>query len=329
MRDRAYSEETIYEREHRLREFLGWCEERNVRYPSELSTQVLELYQRHLARRRKDDGELLALQSQHNYLVGVRAFCRWMTRAKLMLYNPAADLVLPRLSQRLPRNVLSPEEAERVVNTPDTTTPLGLRDRAILEVLYSTGMRRAELANLIISDIDSDRGVVLIREGKYRRDRTVPIGERALAWVEKYLFEVRPDYVVPPEDGYVFLTRLGKGFVPNGVSELVTKAVKASGIDKQASAHTFRHTAATVMLEGGADIRYIQEMLGHGSLTTTEVYTRVSIRALKEVHDATHPSAKMGRTRRPGPSPDVEAVKAAKEEQAAESHLAILFDDED
>lgn len=325
MRDRAYSEETVYEREHRLREFVAWCEERDIRYPSELTTQVLELYQRHLARRPKDDGELLMLQTQHNYLIEVRAFCRWMTRAKLVLYNPAAELVLPRLSSRIPRNVLTPDEAERVINAPDVTTPLGLRDRAMLEVLYSTGIRRAELAHLATYDLDVDRGTILVREGKYRKDRTVPIGERALAWTLKYLAEVRPDYVVPPDDGAVFLTRHGKGFVPNGVSELVTKAVDASGISKQASAHTFRHTMATVMLEGGADVRYIQEMLGHGSLTTTEVYTRVSIRALKEVHDATHPSARLAR-RSPGSRPDEE--RAAKEEMRSVDGPRILLDDE-
>jgi integrase/recombinase XerD len=158
-------------------------------------------------------------------------------------------------------------------------------------------MRRAEVASLLIQDLDLERGTVLIREGKYRKDRVVPIGERALAWTVRYLDEVRPDYVVPPDEGYVFLTRLGRPFVPNGISETVTRVVRASGIGKQVSAHALRHSMATAMLEGGADIRFIQQMLGHGSLTTTEVYTRVSIRALKEVHDATHPSARLRRRR--------------------------------
>ncbi len=295
--DRAYSDSTIYGRRLHLARFLAWCRERDLRHPSELTRSVLELYQRHLAHVEKEDGSPLSLQTQENYLVAVRGLCRWLARSKLVLYDPSAELMLPRLSDRIPRSILSSEEVERVLNTPSTSTPLGVRDRAMLETLYSTGMRRAELARLAIGDLDVERGTALIREGKYRKDRVVPIGERALLWTARYLDEVRPEYVVPPDEGFVFLTRHGKGFVPNGVSELVTRVVKASGIGKQASAHSFRHTMATVMLEGGADIRYIQQMLGHSSLTTTEVYTRVSIRALKEVHDRTHPSARLRRRR--------------------------------
>jgi integrase/recombinase XerD len=295
--DRAYSDSTIYGRRLHLARFLGWCRERGMRHPSELTRSVLELYQRHLAHVEKEDGSALSLQTQENYLVAVRGLCRWLARSKLVLYDPSAELMLPRLSDRVPRSILTREEVERVLNTPPTSTPLGIRDRAMLETLYSTGMRRAELARLAVPDLDVERGTVLIREGKYRKDRVVPIGERALRWTAKYLGEVRPEYVVPPDEGFVFLTRHGRGFVPNGVSELVTRVVKASGIGKSASAHSFRHTMATVMLEGGADIRYIQQMLGHSSLTTTEVYTRVSIRALKEVHDRTHPSARLRRKR--------------------------------
>ena len=295
--DRAYSDSTIYGRRLHLARFLAWCRERDLRHPSELTRSVLELYQRHLAHVEKEDGSPLSLQTQENYLVAVRGLCRWLARSKLVLYDPSAELMLPRLSDRIPRSILTSEEVERVLNTPPTSTPLGVRDRAMLETLYSTGMRRAELARLAIPDVDVERGTVLIREGKYRKDRVVPIGERALMWTARYLDEVRPEYVVPPDEGFVFLTRHGKGFVPNGGSELVTRVVKASGVGKQASAHSFRHTMATVMLEGGADIRYIQQMLGHSSLTTTEVYTRVSIRALKEVHDRTHPSARLRRRR--------------------------------
>lgn len=297
LRDRAYAESTLYGRHNHLARFLAWCSEREVRYPSELTRNVLELYQRHLAHTTKDDGTPIELQTQASYLVSVRGLCRWLARRRLVLYDPSADLVLPRLSSRVPRTILTPSETERVLNAADVSMPLGVRDRAILETLYSTGMRRAEVVSLLISDIDSDRGTVLIREGKRRKDRVVPIGERALLWTRRYLTDVRPDYMVPPDEGHVFLSRLGRPFVPNGISELVSRVVKASGIGKKVSAHALRHTAATVMLEGGADIRYIQQMLGHSSLSTTEVYTRVSIRALKEVHDATHPSARLCRRR--------------------------------
>jgi len=296
--DRGYSESTIYNRRLGLLRFVDWCAERGITRPGELTRVVLERYQKSLAGYRKEDGAPLGLQTQENYLVDVRGFCRWMARRRVILYDPSAELELPRLSDRVPRGILTPEEVERVLAAPDTATPLGLRNRAMLEVLYSTGMRRAELARLAISDIDFERGTALIREGKYRKDRVVPIGERALLWVEKYLREVRPEYLVPPDEGYLFLTRLGKGFVPNGVSETVSKAVKASGIGKRASAHSLRHSCATAMLEGGADIRFIQQMLGHASLTTTQIYTRVAITALKEVHERTHPAAGLRRKRK-------------------------------
>jgi integrase/recombinase XerD len=299
--DRRYSPETVYDRRLYLRDLLAWCAERGITSPTELSRQTLELYQQHLAHRTKADGAPLASQTQRGYLGGLAGFCRWLVRSRLVLYNPAADLVLPRSASRIPRDVLTVEEAERILNVPDVATDLGIRDQALLETLYSTGMRRAELARLEVADLDPDRGVVVIREGKGRKDRVVPIGERALAWVGRYLADVRPRYVVPPDEGELFLTRFGRAFVPNGVSELVSQAVQASGVAKRGSAHLFRHTAATLMLEGGADIRYIQQLLGHESLATTQVYTRVSIKALKQVHDATHPGARLNRPSDHGP----------------------------
>jgi integrase/recombinase XerD len=299
--DRSYSGETIDSRRRHLAVFLCWCSERGIHAASELSRQAVELYQRHLAHHSKEDGGRLAVQTQRGYLMTLVGFCRWLARSRLLLYNPAADIVLPRQPSRIPRDVLTIEEAERILNVPDVTTPIGVRDRAILETLYSTGMRRAELAGLEIGDLDTERGLVLIREGKGRKDRMVPIGERALSWIARYLSDVRPLYVVPPDEGEIFLTRFGKGFVPNGISEMVSAVVKASGVGKRGSAHLLRHTAATLMLEGGADIRFIQQMLGHESLSSTQVYTRVSIRALKEVHDATHPGAHLIRPPDRGP----------------------------
>lgn len=293
LRDRSYSEQTVASRRRHLAVFLEWCSERGLGTAPELGRQAVELYQRHLAHHVKDDGGPLAAQTQRGYLMTLTGFCRWLTRSRLILYNPAADLVLPRQPHRIPRDVLSPAEAERVLAVPDVRTLMGVRDRAILETLYSTGMRRSELARLATADVDLERGLALIREGKGRKDRMVPVGERALAWVRRYLADVRPCYVVPPDEGDLFLTRFGRGFVPNGISEVVSAAVTRSGVGKKGSAHLLRHTAATLMLEGGADIRFIQQLLGHEDLGTTQVYTRVSIKALKQVHDATHPAARL------------------------------------
>jgi integrase/recombinase XerD len=207
--------------------------------------------------------------------------------------NPAADLIMPRPEKRLPRAVLSPLEADAVVNVPDIHEPLGVRDRAMLEALYSTGMRRSELLGLKIDDLDAERGTIMIRQGKGKKDRLIPIGERAVAWVEKYVHEVRPGLVTGRDDGVLFLTEMGESLVPEYVTHRFRKYVEAAEIGKKGSCHIWRHTMATAMLENGADVRFVQEMLGHVSLATTQIYTRVSIKKLKEVHAATHPSAKL------------------------------------
>jgi len=210
------------------------------------------------------------------------------------LFFPASELELPRLERRLPKHVLTIRESETVLATTNVSEPLGLRDRAILETLYSTGIRRMEVVNLKLYDMDVDRGTLMVRQGKGKKDRMVPIGKRAIGWIEKYLTEVRPRLIIDPNDVTLFLTHLGQGFTTNRLTQLVREYVDAADIGKRGSCHLFRHTMATLMLENGADIRFIQAMLGHAKLETTQIYTQVSIRKLKEIHEATHP-AKMNR----------------------------------
>ncbi len=135
----------------------------------------------------------------------------------------------------------------------------------------------------------------MVRQGKGKKGRMIPIGERAVAWIEKYVTAVRPGLVVEPEDGTLFLTNIGGSFTPNRLTQLVRNYVDAAAIGKRGACHFFRHTMATIMLENGADIRFIQEMLGHAELSTTQIYTQVSIKKLKEIHTATHPSARVSR----------------------------------
>jgi len=179
---------------------------------------------------------------------------------------------------------------------PDGRRPTtGLRDRAILETLYSTGLRRAELARLAVHDVDFAGGALTVRKGKGGKDRVVPIGERALAWIEKYLADARPALArAGDEADTLFLSeRGGKPLTVAYLSSMATRYVTRAGFGKSGSCHLFRHTCATLMLEGGADIRHVQEQLGHACLQTTQIYTHVSISRLKEVHAATHPAAKL------------------------------------
>ena len=208
---------------------------------------------------------------------------------------------MPRLEKRLPKHVLTQPEVELIINQPDLTTAFGVRDRAILETLYSTGIRRMEIIHLNLYDIDSDRGTLMVRQGKGKKDRMVPVGERALRWMIKYRDEVRPELAMPDDDGTLFLTNLSEAFTRNRMTQLVRDYVNAADIGKSGSCHLFRHTMATLMLENGADIRFIQAMLGHANVSTTQIYTQVSIRQLKEIHTATHPARMAPKTAQEAP----------------------------
>jgi len=240
-----------------------------------------------------------------------------------LLYNPASDLDLPRLEQRLPRAVLTITEAERVLSLPNVHDSLGLRDRAILETFYSTGIRRSELSHLRLYDIDHKRGTVVIRQGKGKKDRMIPVGERARIWIDKYAREARTELVLEPDDSTLFLTHEGESFTPNRLSQLVRDYVDKAALGKRGSCHLFRHTMATLMLEGGADIRFIQAMLGHVNLSTTQIYTRVSIRKLQEIHAATHPGALLKpKTDAAAPAPETDASTPEELFSALEAEAA-------
>ena len=291
MRARNYSSETIRCQSNDVARFLAWCDERSLSEPTEVTQPVLERYQRWLFYHRRPDGRPLSFRTQHHLLSSVKSFFRWLTRQHLTLFNPASELELPRKNVRLPRDILTAAEADWVINQTDVTDPLGVRDRAILETFYSTGIRRKELAGLSLFDLDPARGSLMVREGKGRKDRVVPIGERARAWVDKYVTQVRPDFAVEPDDGHLFLTADGNSFSRLSLlSEMVRKYLVSANVGKKGGCHIFRHTMATLMLENGADIRFIQEMLGHSRLSSTEVYTHVSILKLQQIHQATHPA---------------------------------------
>jgi integrase/recombinase XerD len=311
MKVHNYSTETIGKQQTGLRRFVGWCWERELSRPETITRPILERYQRHLYQSRTKNDRPLSFATQHTLLIPVRGMFAWLTKQNYLVANPAADLDLPRREQRLPKAVLTASEAEAVINQTESHSEMGIRDRAILETLYSTGMRRAELVALKIADLDSERGTILINQGKGKKDRIIPIGDRAIAWIEKYLLEVRPELVAMSgvDDRRIFLTRNGESLTLSLVSRMVKGYVDAAQIGKSGGCHLFRHTCATLMLENGADIRYIQQLLGHADLSTTEIYTRISIRTLKAIHTATHP-ARLERTQ-PAEAPAVPQLNVA------------------
>jgi len=290
-----YSPKTVETRERALRAFFTWAEMRSLTHPKDVTRPILQRYQRHLYFYRKKDGNPLSFRTQASRLTPIRAFFKWLARENHILYNPAGELDMPRPEQRLPKAILSTEEVERVLLQADIETAAGLRDRAIMELLYATAMRRAEAAGLKLWDIDYGRRAITIREGKGGKDRIVPLSERLEAWLVKYRDEARPRFSVNANESTLFINRFGQPIEDKRLTKNIGKYVRAAGIKKQGACHLFRHTAATLMLENGADIRFIQALLGHASLETTQIYTQVSITKLAEIHNATHPGAKLNK----------------------------------
>ena len=314
LKTRAYSEAYIQNCESDLALFIVWAQERGLTKARDVTRPVLESYQRFLFYFRRETKvaakaeperyetreEPLSIRTQLERLSSLKLFFRWLTKNGYILANPASELELPRIPPRRPPEVLSVAEVEQVLSQPDLGTPIGVRDRAILETLYSTGVRRKELSLLSISDVASVAGIVRVRHGKGKKERIIPIGSRALAWIARYLTQARPQLATMPDDGTLFLTATGKPFWPDNLTVLVRRYVKHGGITRPGSCHLFRHTMATLMLDNGADIRFIQEMLGHATLHATTIYTHVAIKKLKEIHTATHPGATLEARSRDG-----------------------------
>jgi integrase/recombinase XerD len=289
-----YAETTIENRRRYLNYFVCFLESRNVENSRDVSLEEILCYQQLQFTHRKGNGLPLTVATQVQRLVPVTQFFSWMRRTGHLEFNPAADMTMPRPDRRLPESTLSASEMAAVLSAPDVAKPLGLRDRAVLEVFYSCGLRRNELIELALRDVDFARGTVFVRCGKGAKDRYVPIGERALFWLRLYTELVRTHFVTERYPNHLFLSSVGTPLCPDWVSRSIRRYIARAGIDKRGSCHLIRHTVATLMLEGGADVRYVAEMLGHARLETTQRYTRVSIDRLRAVHASSHPAAGLG-----------------------------------
>ena len=293
-------------RKSQLAHFNAWCVERGIERPDEVTHAHLELFQGHLFRYRRKDGMPLSTSAQSHILGTVNSLFGWMVRRRHLTSNPASDLDKPRVPKGL-RDPLTPSEVEAIMAMPEIEFAQGLRDRAMLELLYATGLRRAELAALSIGDIEPERGTLHVRRGKGGKGRFVPIGERALAWVTKYEREARPLLLSgESRETALFLNPHGQRLSVNSLSWRVRCYLNRAGVTKEGACHLFRHTMATVMLDNGADVRHVQEMLGHADIGTTQRYTHVSIAKLKAVHAATHPAARLRRGQRSDDEHDVD-----------------------
>ncbi len=220
-------------------------------------------------------------------IVSIKQFFRYLQLEKIIKENPSSQIQTPKMKKSIPA-VISLEDVEKILAAPDETTPEGIRDLAMLEVLYATGIRVSELIGLKLNEVNFEMGFVIVY-GKGSKERIVPIGEQAQEKLKNYMEHSRPVLLKSKEAKELFVTRRGSGMTRQGFWKLIKMYALKSGITKDISPHTLRHSFATHLLERGADLRTIQIMLGHSDISTTQIYTHVESERLKEIHKKYHP----------------------------------------
>jgi site-specific recombinase XerD len=264
--------------------------ESHVRDPRSVQAAQLVAFARELV------NEDLAAATRSAYLHTVRGFFSFLVRTGVILDDPSRDLPLPH-AQRLPRRGLTERQAAKLVNAPSAYTIVGRRDRAIIEMLYGTGIRRGECLRLDVTDIDLGQALVFVRDGKGKKDRIVPLAARASLSLVSYLRDSRPELAKHAHEAALFLSTLGRRLSRTQLHQMLRTHAAAARLD-HVSPHALRHAYATHLLRGGASVRHVQELLGHRSLQTTALYTRVDVEDLRRVMARAHPRERAFRRRR-------------------------------
>lgn len=296
---RNYSPRTLPDYNRAVRDFLRWIgEETTAKSIAEITPLYLQNYQLALChppppKENGAIGKTLSLSAQAIRLAAIKTFFKWLLKSEQIAFNPAAGIEPPRQPQTLPRDILTQAEARRLLEKTPIKKPLDIRDRAILETLYATGIRRAELLLASIYEVDLNIATLRIEHGKGGRQRIVPLTSTAVAALRLYLSEVRASFITAASQTALFVSsRSGAALSDNDLLRIVRKAAVRAGIKKKVTPHTLRHSCATHLLQERADIRQIQKLLGHAKLSTTEIYTHVEIGDLQEVVTRCHPREK-------------------------------------
>jgi len=285
---------TIRGAKYGLADLARFLEAENAPCLEDLTSDILYEYQQELSFRLTAKGRLLSLRTQGQSLGVVKTFTRFLKEHDYLVRDPGDAIQLPKKPGRLPKVILSANEIQKLMAAPNIRTHRGYRNRIVLEILYDTAIRRSELSDIKINHLDLNAGYIHVR-GKGDKDRVVPVSERVCRLIENYIMMVRPDLLQGKDTGHLILNRWGQKMDPNGIWAVVKRCAHLAGIRKNISTHTFRHTCATHMLKNGAPIRHLQEMLGHESLESTQIYTRVTINDLKKIHATYHPSENIKR----------------------------------
>lgn len=262
--------------------------ERGVEKLSGVTRDDLEAYRHHLYYS-EFRGKRLGLGSQARRLAAVKAFFSFLTDMQIVLLDPSAAIRRPRVPKTIPRNLLSEGETEKLLQAPEITTPLGIRNRAILELFYATAIRNTELRELRLDEVDFERQELFVAKGKGGKSRRLPLGEEAAAWLEDYLLNSRPHLANTTSDDFLFLSSTGHRLDRGKLSKIVRELATSCGLEKPITPHLLRHACATHMLRRGAGIRQLQMLLGHSELSSTQRYTLVDIGDLHKIVAKYHP----------------------------------------
>ncbi len=289
---RNLAERTIQGKRFMLKRFFAFLADRGICNIDGINKGIIQDYQTEQYHTINIHGRPNSVWYQNSLLSAVKGFMHFLKERDYIVADPTQDTPYAKLPRRLPKGILTPSEARRIINAPDTKCVIGYRDKTIMEVLYTTGIRKEELNSLTLADVDYHDGFLMVNLGKGKKDRVVPLGRIACRYLENYIKSVRPEMIKDPYNNHLFLSARGNRLSKNLVWELVKKYAKQAKIKKSISPHKLGHTCATVMLKNKADIRAVQELLGHESLESTQVYTHINITDLKEVHKRCHPREK-------------------------------------
>jgi len=288
-----YSSYSWKNRASSLRQFIRFLSERKINDAQMVTSLTLAEYRRWLFDLpTKWEGTARMTSTLNRALTALRQFFRFLKEEGCIGRNPAEDLELGREPDRLPRNVLTPQEAKKIIECADPSTARGHRDRTMLEILYATGIRLGELIRLNVEDVNLEEGLLVIRQGKGKRDRVVPLGQVAGRFLETHLKAVRPELAAGASTTRIFLSRFRREMSAMAVGAIVTKYTRLAGVKKHVTCHLWRHTCATHLVQNRANLRHVQEILGHRNLSTTERYLSLTINDLKEAHRRFHPREK-------------------------------------
>lgn len=289
---KAQAPDTIRGKKAGLKKFYIWCIQRDVHHIHQIDLDLMDSYMEYLNSYRKSlDKKPLSLAQKRNLLTFVKTFVQTMHAKGLLDKNTLEYIELPKKGRPLPKAVFGAEEVEKVLAQALNFGYRGVRDRVILEVFYATAIRRTELAHLDVDDLDLSEQLLRVNHGKGSKERIVPISQRACEWTALYLSKIRPMVMFHGSDAALFLSNRGKRFKPGNLSDMVSRYVRLAGLKRAGSCHLFRHSTATIMLDNGADLRHVQELLGHADISTTQIYTHVSRSNLSAKYQKYHPSA--------------------------------------